>query len=717
MTANYGLNMARIDIELADGAKAGETLLDLTKKANTLNKEIKKLKPGSEEFIAKSKELQGVGTKIGEVKDQIKGTTEASNGLKEAFDKYVPFSGTFKKIGQELGFVKKGVGGLTGSFGILRTAIIATGIGALVVLLGSLISYFTSTQEGIDKVTAVTRPLNAIFQRLKGVLQELGQKIFKQLGDAIDNPIQAIKDLGNAIVENVLNRFKALALFGPAIKKILSGNIGGGFKDLGNAVLQVGTGVENVIDKIADGAKEVAKWVQEGIDAGTRLDELQKKIERAEINQITRSKQLELIIKEQKAIVEDITKSYGDRIAAAIKARAAQDEFEKNEVALLDLKIAKIREQQALNDTSREDEKELAELIAKRYEVQAKITEQSIEFDKKIAEIRAKQQADEAAAQKKLQDEIKEIEDLRLQAAAESRERDLEELQLNLQRQIEILDENSPLYGEHLAAIQAAARKQRSDINAEWDKKDLEAARKQAEEEKKIAEEKAKFEREMDTLITNSAADSFAFAAELITKGAANEKEAKRLRKAAAISEIGINLFKEKAANAAAAAANPLNATTFGAAGAAQLAAANLASNIRAAIATVRVLAFRKGGDTGSGRNDDVAGLVHKNEYVVPAEIYHSPAYSPLVDVLESARLRGYQVGGPVNPLSQQRTSVSQSTSAPSGGSGGGDMLGILSEMRDLISVWPQKLKVQNVATETEDVIRTINTIKDEANA
>ena len=707
--------MARIDIELADGAKAGETLLDLTKQANTLNKELKKLKPGSEEFINKSKELQGVSSRIGDVKNQIKGTTDASNELKNAFDKYVPFSGTFKKIGEELGFVKKGVGGLTGSFGILRTAIIATGIGALVVLLGSLISYFTSTQEGIDKVTAVTRPLNAVFQRLIGFVQQLGGTLFKQLGEAIDNPIQAIKDLGQAILDNVLNRFKALALFGPAIKKILSGDIGGGFKDLGNAVLQVGTGVENVIDKIADGAKEVAKWVQEGIDAGTRLDQLQKKIERAEINQIVRAKELELVIKQQKAIVEDITKSYDERIAAAIKAREAQDELEKSEVALLDLRIAKIREQQALNDTSREDEKELAELVAKRLEVQARITEQSIEFDKKIAEIRLKQQQDEAAAQQRLIDQAREIEDLRLEAKNEGREKDLEELNIWLQREIEGLDMHSELYGEHLAALQAAARKKRSDVNAEWDNKDLEAAKKQAEEEKKIAEDKAKFQQEMNNLINDAASDSFSFAAELIEKGAANEKEAKRLRKAAAISEIGINLFKEKAANAAAAAANPLNATTFGAAGAAQLAAANLASNIRAAIATVRVLAFRKGGDTGSGRNDDVAGVVHKNEYVVPAEIYQSPTYSPLVDVLESARLRGYQVGGPVNPLSQPSTSSSRPASSPSGGSGD-DLMGVMKDLLNSVNAWPKSLKVQNVATETEDVIKTINTIKEEAN-
>ena len=51
---------------------------------------------------------------------------------------------------------------------ILRGAVISTGIGALVIALGSLIAYFTSTQEGIDKVNKVLTPLKVLFQTMGG---------------------------------------------------------------------------------------------------------------------------------------------------------------------------------------------------------------------------------------------------------------------------------------------------------------------------------------------------------------------------------------------------------------------------------------------------------------------------------------------------------------------------------------------------------------------
>ena len=62
---------ARIQIVLSNGKVAGETLKDLAKDANRLNKEIKDLKPGTEQFVAKSKDLQQVNARLKEVKDQI----------------------------------------------------------------------------------------------------------------------------------------------------------------------------------------------------------------------------------------------------------------------------------------------------------------------------------------------------------------------------------------------------------------------------------------------------------------------------------------------------------------------------------------------------------------------------------------------------------------------------------------------------------------------
>jgi hypothetical protein len=54
---------------------------------------------------------------------------------------------------------------------------------------------------------------------------------------------------------------------------------------------------------------------------------------------------------------------------------------------------------------------------------------------------------------------------------------------------------------------------------------------------------------------------------------------------------------------------------------------------------------FEDGGYTGTGKNNDIAGVVHKNEYVAPAYVTSSPAAQPHLAALERMR-GGYQDGG-----------------------------------------------------------------------
>jgi hypothetical protein len=59
------------------------------------------------------------------------------------------------------------------------------------------------------------------------------------------------------------------------------------------------------------------------------------------------------------------------------------------------------------------------------------------------------------------------------------------------------------------------------------------------------------------------------------------------------------------------------------------------------------VLGFAHGGYTGPGGKYEPAGIVHKDEYVVPKHIVHNPAYAGNISQLERARLRGgYADGG-----------------------------------------------------------------------
>ena len=209
----------------------------------------------------------------------------------------------------------------TSSTKAFRLALISTGIGAIVVAVGALIAAFASTQEGIDKVTSITRPLTAVFQKLKGLAQDLATNVFGGLA------------------------------------KILRGDIREGLADLKN-------GFTGAIGGIGGAIKE-------GVEAGKELDKLQKQIEQTEIDLTKRRAELNTEFERSKEIAQDDAKTEEERRVAAQKAIEAQNELLKQEQEFLDLRIQKKELENSLNDTSREDEKELAELIAQRTQAEA----------------------------------------------------------------------------------------------------------------------------------------------------------------------------------------------------------------------------------------------------------------------------------------------------------------------------------------------------------
>ena len=116
----------------------------------------------------------------------------------------------------------------TGSLGKLKIALISTGIGAIVVVIGLLIAAFLSTQRGADAVTRTLEPLKAILSSLIGVFQDLSTDIV----DAFKNPQQALKDLGKAILDNIVNRFTAVGV-------ILDGIANRDFSKITNGLVQM----------------------------------------------------------------------------------------------------------------------------------------------------------------------------------------------------------------------------------------------------------------------------------------------------------------------------------------------------------------------------------------------------------------------------------------------------------------------------------------------
>ncbi|ARS36013.1 hypothetical protein [Pontibacter actiniarum] len=88
------------------------------------------------------------------------------------------------------------------------------------------------------------------------------------------------------------------------------------------------------------------------------------------------------------------------------------------------------------------------------------------------------------------------------------------------------------------------------------------------EKNKALAQERANFERSMSEMRLSIAGDTLDGRMGFLNEESAAYQVFKAIRKILTVAEIIMNLERELAFNAVAAAANPLNAVTFGAAGA-----------------------------------------------------------------------------------------------------------------------------------------------------
>lgn len=223
---------------------------------------------------ATNKTLQEESAKSAKaVDDSGKSFTDLSGKVK-TLSSQIP--GAFQ-VEQILGFAKAAITATTGistmstAMGILKGAIVSTGIGALVIALGSLIAYFTSTDEGATKLEGVMGALGAAFKEVVGFAAELGSKIFGAF-ESVANFREALSELGEFIYNNILNRFKAIIVFGEAFSKFFKGDFVGAAKAATDAIVQMGTGITDITSKTAAFAERLAKAAKEAYDYAIKLD-------------------------------------------------------------------------------------------------------------------------------------------------------------------------------------------------------------------------------------------------------------------------------------------------------------------------------------------------------------------------------------------------------------------------------------------------------------
>lgn len=164
------------DEEVRQTAKSIKEYESEAARAKSVNDSLKK------SFLAAAKESTIFGVSIGDIVDK------------------------FDKTKTSLKSVQSGLKGTAGGFKALRTAIAATGIGALLLALTSLVALFTKTQKGADKLAEVFAVINNTVSIVTDRLSNLGSAIFGlfngtlSLSEAFDQAKQSFTGFAQELV-------------------------------------------------------------------------------------------------------------------------------------------------------------------------------------------------------------------------------------------------------------------------------------------------------------------------------------------------------------------------------------------------------------------------------------------------------------------------------------------------------------------------------------
>lgn len=412
------------ELTAAENRELG-TLEKLAKENKSLTEERKKLnletENGKKRLTAINAELDRNNKKIRESSDALTKQKINIGNYQSALSDLSP---TFAAMNANLMGMVRGLKALvpvtnanTTALGRLRVALIATGIGAIVAILGTLIAAFLSTERGMDSLMSVIRPLQVIFKKLLGVIQDLSLKAFDGLKEAINNPKEALKELGEVIKNNIINRFKSLQVFGESISLLMKGEWSASAKKFADGWIQATTGIEDGTDKLSNAAKGIGDFIGQAVDEGQKLFELEEKLEDRQIALEVPLKKLRLEMEKYQSIATDNLATNEERIAAIEMEKNIRRQILAGELELKDLEIEILKLKQSFNDVSAEDQLELQKLIGERY-----VFEQ--EALKEINKLNKKQSTLQEESIKARMAEMQKILDLEINAKTEIKDLD-----------------------------------------------------------------------------------------------------------------------------------------------------------------------------------------------------------------------------------------------------------------------------------------------------
>ena len=331
------------------------------------------------------------------------------------------------------------VGGVIKSFKSLRVAIIASGIGALVLAVVALGQAFTRSEEGQNKFAKIMAVIGSVTDNLLDLLADLGESIIS----VFEDPKQALIDFKDAFVQNITNRFdsaiKTIGFLGSAIKKVFEGDFKGAMEDAksaGSSYIDTLTGVNDTLGKTAAAVRGLKnELVEEGKIAAQIADNRAKadKIERKNIVDRANANQK---ISELRFKAEQRDKfSAAERVKFLKEASALEDETTNKEIEAAKLRFEAKKLENQLTKSGKEDKDEEARLEAQLIALTTAKLNLQKRLQTSITTFQNEQKALKAAELKEQEDEEK--------AAADKEKAEIDKLEKESEERIKIEEEEA----------------------------------------------------------------------------------------------------------------------------------------------------------------------------------------------------------------------------------------------------------------------------------
>ena len=313
-------------------------------------------------------EQKGLKKQTTELVNEQKQGIDVVNQLASITDKYT--GGAVSKFQS----FRKGQGGIIKGFKSMKLAIASTGIGLLIVAIGSLATAFKSSEEGQNTFNKIMGVIGAVTSQFRDVIANLGEKIIS----AFQNPKKAIQDFVTLIKENIVNRFTGLLELIPQLGKAIGLLFKGEFKEAGtvaaNAAAKVTLGVDDIVGKLDKATEATGRFIEktkESARIAARIaDDRAKadKLERDLIVERAKADRERADLLEKSANRERFTAA--ERIAFLREAARVDEEITNKEIEAAQIRLETKQAENNLSKSTKEDKDEEAKLEAELINLQ-----------------------------------------------------------------------------------------------------------------------------------------------------------------------------------------------------------------------------------------------------------------------------------------------------------------------------------------------------------